>query len=228
MYWNLDESPVNLPGADAVVDCRFSIDCRRLPVDHAYALRTALVRVCPWLADEPGVGIHTVHVAGSQNGWERPAHDTGNQILLSRRTRLTVRVPRGRAAELLVALPGTRILVDTCPLTFGPGKTRPLSTETTLFARYVVTAPDQDEDAFLQAAAAALTDIEIPIRKALCGKTNRLAAPNGGVLTRSLMLAGLRREESIRLQQQGLGPQRLMGCGIFIPHKGIDAVRTGG
>jgi CRISPR-associated protein Cas6 len=228
MYWNQDELPVAPPGSDAVVDCRFSIDCRQLPVDHAYALSTALVRICPWMTDEPGVGIHTVYVAGSQNGWERPAHETGNQILLSRRTRLTVRVPRGRVAELLVALPGTRILVDECPLTIGPGKTKPLSTETTLFARYLVTAPDQDEDAFLQAAAAALATIEIPIRKALCGKTNRLATPDGGVLTRSLMLAGLRRDESLRLQQQGLGPQRLMGCGIFIPHKGIDAVRTDG
>jgi CRISPR/Cas system CSM-associated protein Csm4 (group 5 of RAMP superfamily) len=38
------------------------------------------------------------------------------------------------------------------------------------------------------------------------------------------MLADLKPEESLRLQQQGLGPHRLMGCGIFIPHKGIDAV----
>jgi hypothetical protein len=38
------------------------------------------------------------------------------------------------------------------------------------------------------------------------------------------MLADLSTDESIRLQQQGLGPRRLMGCGIFIPHKGIDAV----
>ena len=33
-------------------------------------------------------------------------------------------------------------------------------------------------------------------------------------------------EESVRIQQEGIGDMRTMGCGIFIPHKGIDAVRT--
>ena len=45
------------------------------------------------------------------------------------------------------------------------------------------------------------------------------------VMTRSLMLAELQPEESIRLQEDGLGPLRHMGCGIFIPHKGIEAVK---
>jgi hypothetical protein len=38
------------------------------------------------------------------------------------------------------------------------------------------------------------------------------------------MLADLSAEESVRIQQEGIGPLRHMGCGIFIPHKGIDAV----
>ncbi|WP_277949434.1 hypothetical protein [Chromatium okenii] len=28
----------------------------------------------PWLATESQIGLHTIHVAGSQNGWQRPAH----------------------------------------------------------------------------------------------------------------------------------------------------------
>jgi hypothetical protein len=28
----------------------------------------------------------------------------------------------------------------------------------------------------------------------------------------------------VRLQKQGIGESRNLGCGIFIPHKGIDAV----
>ena len=169
-----------------------------------------------------------IHVAGSQNGWERPAHGTGHHIQVSRRTRLTLRVPQARVATLLDALPGTRIDVADWPLTVGAGKVRLLSKETTLFARFVVSAAGQDEESFLQTAAAALATTAIPMRKALCGKTTPLATPNGDLQTRSLMLAGLRTDESIRLQQQGLGPHRLMGCGIFIPHKGIDAVdKTG-
>ncbi|NCA73146.1 MAG: type I-MYXAN CRISPR-associated protein Cas6/Cmx6, partial [Sphingobacteriia bacterium] len=38
--------------------------------------------------------------------------------------------------------------------------------------------------------------------------------------------AVLTREESIRLQREGLGPHRGLGCGLFIPHKGIDPVKS--
>jgi CRISPR-associated protein Cas6 len=228
MYWNQDEPPDAAATADGVVDCLFAIECRQLPVDHAWALSDALVRACPWIADEAGVGIHTIHVAGSQNGWERPAHGTGNHLQLSRRTRLTVRVPHARVARLLDALPGSRLQVADCTLTVGAGKVKHLTTDGTLFARYLVDAAAQDEDGFLHTAAAALDALAIPIRKALCGKTTVLATPQGEILTRSLMLAGLRPDESLRLQQRGLGPHRLMGCGIFIPHKGIDAVNKSG
>jgi len=43
--------------------------------------------------------------------------------------------------------------------------------------------------------------------------------------TRSLMLADLTVEEAVKLQQQGLGADRKLGCGLFIPHKGINPVK---
>ena len=65
----------------------------------------------------------------------------------------------------------------------------------------------------------------IPIKKALCGKETRLQTPDGPVHTRSLLLAELSPEHSLQLQRFGLGPHRLMGCGIFLPHKGIEPVK---
>ena len=44
------------------------------------------------------------------------------------------------------------------------------------------------------------------------------------IFTRSLMIADLKPDESVRLQKQGIGEGRNLGCGIFVPHKGIDAV----
>jgi hypothetical protein len=38
------------------------------------------------------------------------------------------------------------------------------------------------------------------------------------------MLADLEVEEAVALQQQGIGRHKTMGCGLFIPHKGIKAV----
>jgi hypothetical protein len=40
-----------------------------------------------------------------------------------------------------------------------------------------------------------------------------------------LMIADLEIEESVRLQQSGLGPYRHLGCGVFIPHKDINEIK---
>jgi CRISPR-associated protein Cas6 len=225
MLWQEDRTETAFQVPDDIVDVLFSLDSKRLPVDHAHALSAALQRAVPWIADEESaVGIHTVHVAGSQNGWERPEHGTDSHLILSRRTKLTIRVPKERTDALLEDLVGKTLDVAGCSLTIGSGKIRPLSKETTLFSRFVVTRPQDTEDAFLDRSAEALSDRGIRIRKALCGKTTPLSTPSGTLLTRSLMLADLSPEESVLLQQQGLGPHRKMGCGIFIPHKGIAAV----
>jgi CRISPR-associated protein Cas6 len=228
MFWqeDHDEHPFQVP--DDIVDVLFAIDCKRLPVDHAHALSTALRDSLPWLGEASGVGIHTVHVAGSQNGWQRPEHGADQHLAVSRRTKLTIRVPKGRVDALVDGLKGKTLMVAGCPLTVREGKARPLSNETTLFARYVVTRPTDTEAEFLTSAAEELARMGIRVRKALCGKATPLATPSGPLHTRSLLLAELSSEESVRLQQTGLGTHREMGCGIFIPHKGIDAVKTAG
>jgi CRISPR-associated protein Cas6 len=225
MYWKEGDEEIDLEVPDDIVDVLFSLDCKRLPVDHAYALSAALQRAVPWIAQhDSGVGVHTIHVAGSQNGWERPAHDSGQHLILSRRTKLTVRVPKERSHDLVEALEGQTLDISGCPLIVGSGKTRRLSKETTLFSRYVVGPTDDTEEVFLNWAVQTLRDRGIHVRKALCGKATPLSTPKGMLHTRSLMLADLSLEESVRLQQRGLGPHREMGCGIFVPHKGIEAV----
>jgi CRISPR-associated protein Cas6 len=228
MYWQEDDSENLNEVPEDVVDVLFSIDCKRLPVDHAFALSAALKDALPWIAEDPAVGVHTVHVAGSQNGWERPERGTDRHLIVSRRTKLTVRVPKARMDDLIEDLKGKTLDVAGCRLTVGEGKPRPLSKETTLFARYVVVRRGDDEDSFLAWAAEELGGLGIRVRKALCGKETPITTPSGIVHTRSLMLADLSPKEAVRLQEQGLGPYRDLGCGIFIPHKGIDAVKKSG
>lgn len=223
MYWTQDESPETHAIPDDVADLLFAIECRRLPVDHAYSLSEALARVLPWMGEEPLLAVHSIHVAGSLNGWERPAHGPGAMLLPSRRTRLAIRAPRHRFEELLHDLPGKQLEVSGHPLRIGEGKVKPLSRETTLFSRYMVEGPDPDETAFLANSVRALGELGIRVRKALCGMSTALEVPGGHVQTRSLLLADLTIDESFRLQRLGLGPNRLMGCGVFIPHKGVEA-----
>lgn len=229
MYWQENPSEQSFRVPDDVVDVLFAVECRSLPVDHAYALSAALREALPWIGDErEGVGVHTIHVAGSQNGWERPAHGSDQDLVLSRRTKLSIRLPRARADEALATLPGQSFDISGRRLVVREGKVRSLSKETTLFARYVVVPGTDDEDAFLAWAVDELRAMGVQVRKALCGKETVLDTPDGPIRTRSLMLADLSPEASVRLQQEGLGPRRGMGCGIFIPHKGIEPVKGGG
>ena len=62
------------------------------------------------------------------------------------------------------------------------------------------------------------------MRKLLGGRGHEIRHPDGDVHTLSLMLADLDVEVAVTLQQRGIGEHRAMGCGLFIPHKGIRAV----
>ncbi|WP_242445286.1 type I-MYXAN CRISPR-associated protein Cas6/Cmx6 [Chromatium okenii] len=94
MFWHEDKNPDEVQIPDDIVDLLFTIDCKSIPVDHAHLLSTALQAALPWLATEPQIGLHTIHVAGSQNGWQRPAHGSETELLLSRRTKLIIRAPK--------------------------------------------------------------------------------------------------------------------------------------
>jgi CRISPR-associated protein Cas6 len=225
MYWQeeTDEAPKPLD-TDEVVDVSFPLSGRTIPVDHAYALYRALAERLPWLDQEPAAGIHSVHVAASQNGWFRPDEATGGVLHISRRTRMTLRLPRTRLADVN-ALAGTSLNIDGHQAALGEPSVRPLTPLPTLFARYVACPPDQPEEAFVEAVVEELRARGTRPRKLLCGLVGELRTPEGAVFTRSLMAADLSREESLELQRNGLGPGRRLGCGIFVPHKGIAPVR---
>jgi len=220
MFWQEDPPKTETRIPEDIVDVLFEIKGRQIPVEHAQALSTELQRALPWLADEPRAAVHLIHVAGSQNGWERP----DDLLHLSRRSKLTLRLPKERLAEA-AALTGQTLDLKGHTIEIGGYKTRPLSRQGTVFARYVACADNEEEQSFLTRMAEELRRMDIPVKKALCGKTTLLETPEGPVHTRSLLLAELSADQSLRLQRAGLGPGRKMGCGIFIPHKGIAAVK---
>ena len=220
MHWD-EGTPVEEDAVpDTVVDAVFDISCRTLPVDHAYALSSSLQRALPWFKGETDAGMHIVHVAGSGNGWQRPA-EPGALLQLSRRTKLALRIPRHRVAAA-GALVDQTLDVDGFPLRVVSIALRPLSRITTLFSRHVATAADGDEILFLRDASAELATLGIRPGRMLCGLAGRIATPAHTVHTRSLMIADLSPAESVLLQQRGLGPERKLGCGLFLPHKDID------
>ncbi|MBI3546997.1 MAG: type I-MYXAN CRISPR-associated protein Cas6/Cmx6 [Gammaproteobacteria bacterium] len=223
MYWQENKENNRFVVTDDIVDVAFNIQCRCLPVDHAYALSQAIMRALPWFADEARAGLHTIHVAESANGWMRP--DNASDLLyLSRRTKLTLRLPKHRIEDA-AKLTGQKLDIDGNAMLVEKGSVKLLSTLPTVFSRYVVTGDGLDEDAFLQASLTQLNSLGIRPKKMLCGIERVILTPDRHIRTRSLMLAELSAEESVKLQQQGLSSDYKLGCGIFIPHKDIKEVQ---
>ena len=206
-----------------VVDAVFAIACRTLPVDHAYALQQAIQEALPWFAEEPLAGLHTVHGAASGSGWMRP-EGADALLQLSHRARLALRLPRHRLEDA-AALLGRTLQVAGWPMHVEKMALRPLSRITTLFSRCVVLAAG-DEAAFVIAATGELDALGIRAERMVCGRVTPVATPAGTYQSRSLMLAGLTREQSLLLQQSGLGAERKLGCGLFIPHKDIGDLHS--
>jgi CRISPR-associated protein Cas6 len=223
MFWQEAKENERYIVPDDIVDLAFSIQCRCLPVDHAYPLSQAIAAALPWFADEAQAGLHTIHVAESGNGWMRP--DDPNALLhLSRRTKLVLRLPRQRVADA-ERLSGQTLDVGGHALQVEKAAVKPLSAITTLFSRYIVSGEGMDEMAFLREVQSLLADLGIKPKKMLCGIERVIATPERKIHTRSLMLADLAVEQSVQLQQHGLGPGRMLGCGLFLPHKDINEVR---
>lgn len=218
MYWQ-EEGDEEFSVPDEVVDLVFSIDCPSLPVDHGQALYDALRNALPWFAEEPEAAPHTVHGAESGNGWIRP-EGPGSLILLSRRTRLVLRLPKGRLPEAQ-RLTGQELSVAGQRMKVGHGSPRLLSRSTTLYARYVTFEPEQDEEAFMDSCIGELKGRGFRFKKILCGRSNLIAVDDGTFLARSVVIGDLPVGDGVRLQREGVGRWRKLGCGIFIAHKAV-------
>ena len=227
MFWQEDEDkslPYQTP--DDIVDALFSIHSKQLPLDHAWPLQQAILEALD-TGEQPQLGIHHIHVAESSNGWNRP--DSTHDVLLypSKRTKLIIRTHKDQL-DLLGQLCGSELSIADYPLTIGKMKTRLLTNSSVVFSRHVVCQDEhEEENVFLERYASEIHTLTgIKCKKMMCGKSHQLNTPNGPVHTRHLMIADLDSEPSIKLQQSGLGPNRSLGCGIFLPHKGIKSLNA--
>ncbi len=221
MVWVEEKTEKAYIVPDDVVDLAYRIDSRCVPLEHAHALSSAIMEILPWIADEDNAGIHQIHGAESGNGWLRP-EDTQNEVLyLSRRTRMTIRLPKHRIDDAQ-QLSGAELDLDGHPVKVGDATVKKLVAISTIFSRYVVCDKDQSEAEFEQQMIDALMSTAgLSVRKMLCGRTHTISLPDQELFTRSVMLADLKPDEAVRLQQQGIGDYQKLGCGIFLPHKGI-------
>ncbi|MCL4183902.1 MAG: type I-MYXAN CRISPR-associated protein Cas6/Cmx6 [Burkholderiaceae bacterium] len=195
---------------DPALDLAFALSGVRLPGEHAEALWGALLQRLPWLADEPGVGVHAIRASWNDGG-----------LLLSRRARLVLRLPRRRQADAM-RLTGCTLQIETEQLEVGEARVRPLEPYPTLSARFVATGA-ADELAHQQSVEAMLGRLGMPLRF-ICGRMRTVRRGAGALSGAEVVLHDLRPEQSIAMQERGLGAGRHLGSGLFLPHKTISGI----
>lgn len=207
-----------------VVDVRFLLQGSQIPADHGYHLFSAISQLVPELHSDEEVGLHPI--AG------RPS---GNRcISLSKGSSLTIRLPADRIKQILL-LAGKVLKIGEHAVRVGTPQTVAMKPTARLYSRLVVIKGFLEPQAFLEAAQRQLEELDVKGKPSLVYQPNVAAAnadKNTGsrspflrrtikirdkeVVGFALRVEELTAEESIRLQEKGLGGRRRFGCGIFI------------
>lgn len=199
--------------AMTTLDYAFAVAGDVIERDYPSGLYRALSALLPWLEDEPLAGVHPM----------RGLTPCPGGLLVGGRTRITLRVPEHRA-EACAALQGADLQLAS-PLHIGRASRRELLAYPVLHSRLVVTGTE-DEAGFTRDAEAELAALAIDC-DIIVGRRGELHVDERKSLVGySLMLHGLSAGDSLRAQEHGLGLERKLGCGLFVPHKSVAAVGT--
>lgn len=196
-----------------MADVVFSLEDGTVGDDHVYALSLAVRRVLPWFDEEPEAGI--LPLSGLARGGD-------GMSFVGRRSRLVLRLPMRRvaSAEFLV---GARLDLEGATLTLGASSVRPLLPARGVVYSHFVSVGADDEMEFLERCTSLLAERGLK-PQLITGKARELHTAEGVVRGFSLMLHGMGAADSLAVQEAGLGAHRVLGCGLFIPHKSVAAV----
>lgn len=194
-----------------VFDLVFGLQGRSIALDYVDRLWLELSGKLPWLADADVAGVHPL--AGVSAG------DT--ELYLTRRARLTLRLPLA-ACEGARGLVGATLDLGGKVEVVGAAAIRALQPSKVLHSRFVEVG-EVDEQEFLASCVAQMEALGVS-GEMVVGRAQRATMGSGELRGFGLMLHGLRAEDSLRLQREGLGRERRRCCGIFVPHKAVAAV----
>lgn len=181
--------------------------------DHGYALFASVSRLLPEVHAENGIAIHPI--AGRQEGDRR--------MMLMPWSTLSFRVAAEKIPVLL-SLAGRSLVLHDATVRLGVPEVRTLAPATALRSRLVVIKVAHTDAAALTAetfAAAARKQMEqlaiSPEAMLSVGKRRTMRMKQSEVVGYEVIVEGLMAEESIALQENGIGGKRHMGCGVFLP-----------
>ncbi len=212
----------------ACVDVVFTLTGNTIPVDHGYHLLSSISKHIPEVHGNGEIGIHSIN--GRLNG-DRTASITEKSCL-------RIRIDADQIPKV-IPLAGKRLDLSGHAITVGVPRTRALIPAARLYSRLVVIKGFTEPEGFLDACRRQLAEMNIKAAPSLVStqvhakaNENRKGGIKSPWLRRTLKIRdktvvgfalnveGLTAEESIVLQERGLGGRRRFGCGIFFPGRG--------
>lgn len=190
------------------VDLAFRLNGTTVPVDHGYALYSALNRLVPEIHDAKEIGVQPIRGIYSGDGTLR----------LAVFSRLVLRLPDDQIRPYL-KLAGKKLEVEGHTLRIGVPEVRALRPTANLRARLVTIKGFMEEAPFLEAAKRQLQNLGVA-GEVLLGERRTFRVKEKQVVGFEVAVTGLTAEEALTLQEHGLGGRRRMGCGIFLPWRG--------
>jgi CRISPR-associated protein Cas6 len=190
------------------IDLAFRLNGTTIPVDHGYALYAALSRIAPEMHDARGLGVQPI----------RGVYGGDGKLHLNTSSRLILRLPDEQIRTYL-KIAGKKLEVDGQILRVGVPEVRMLRPVASLRARLVTIKGFMEAAAFLEAAKRQLQTLDVA-GEAVLGERRTFRVKEKQVVGFELAVTGLTAEESLTLQEHGLGGRRRMGCGVFVQWRG--------
>ncbi len=205
-----------------VIDLSFLLVGSTISLDHGYALFSAICRIVPDLHGDRRVGVHPIHGRQSAPG----------VLSLTERSRLKLRLPSEEIAPY-IALAGKELDLEGHCLRVGIPRVESLMPAANLAARLVtfrhaLTWEALEENVRRELARLNIMATPQPVpstRSQWAGQPLRrvLRIKEKKVVGFALRISGLTAEESVLLQEQGLGGRRRIGCGVFVPFEEVHS-----
>ena len=199
-----------------IIDLAFELTGTTIPLEYGYGLFSAICRVVPQLHGDRSVGVHPIRGIRLQP----------RRLTLVPQSRLRLRLPSEEIASYL-ALAGSRLDLEGAVLSIGIPRVETLRASTSLASRLVTIGRLIEPEAFEESVHRQLASFGVSATASLVPSTDpsRVGQPTRRVLRikgrkivgYAVRVDGLTAEESLMVQENGLGSRRRMGCGVFVP-----------
>lgn len=186
------------------VDLCFRVMGSMLPVDHGFALYSALSKISPALHEDEDIALKLVRGRYAGNG----------MLDISPHSELVLRLKAGRISEY-IKLAGKRVEVMGQKLMVGTPYSRLLVPANVVFSQLVTTKNGNDQDRFDKEIARQIGELGIEDCTLENIRRRTFQVHGKQVVGYTLLISNLSPESSITIQESGLGGRRKMGCGFF-------------